>query len=257
MENDKNPGSHLAAGSDNPVASAAIPEIPVVAPPDDMATSDPEEDAALIYGPEGVKDPWEGYNRRIHRFNNAADRYFARPLAIAYDKVTPDPVQASIGKFFGNLREPGTMVNQVLQGRPVRAAQTLGRFLVNTTVGIGGLFDPASRFGMPNYNEDLGQTFGMWGWRNSRYLVLPLLGPRTARDSVSMLGEQPLSPLGYVGSSMAANGLRILQMADGRSRLLPTDDVRKQAVDEYALVRDAWLQRRNRQIDQDRRQPKD
>lgn len=253
-ETDDKPEIHpLPASNDR--AAGALSEAPVATPPGDTAISDPEADVALIYGSQEVRDPWEDYNRRIHRFNNATDRYFARPLAIAYDRVMPEPVQTSIGKFFGNLREPGTMVNQVLQGRPVRAVQTLGRFLVNTTVGVGGLFDPASRFGMPSYNEDLGQTFAMWGWHDSRYLVLPLLGPRTARDSVSMLGEQPLSPLGYVKSGMAANGLRILQMADGRSRLLPMDDIRKQSVDEYVLVRDAWLQRRRRQIDQDRHQP--
>jgi phospholipid-binding lipoprotein MlaA len=196
-------------------------------------------------------------NRRIHRFNNAIDRIFARPLAIAYDKITPDPVQASIGKFFGNLGEPGTAVNQILQGRPVRALQTLGRFLVNTSVGIGGLFDPATRFGIPQYNEDLGQTFAMWGWRDSRYLVLPLLGPRTARDSVGMVGEQSLSPASYIDDTRTANGLRVLQLTDGRARLLPMDDMRRDAVDEYALVRDVWTQRRIRQIDQDRRPPTD
>lgn len=237
------------AGAHHGVVSAAQPK---AAP-----TSDVEEEAALIYGHQEPNDPWEGYNRRIHRFNNAADRFVTRPLAIAYDKVTPDPVQASIGKFFGNLREPGTAVNEILQGRPVHAAQTIGRFLVNTTVGVGGLFDPATRFGMPQYNEDLGQTFAMWGWRDSRYLVLPLLGPRTARDSVGMLGEQPLSPLGYVKNSMTANGLSILQLADGRSRMLPMDEMRKGATDDYALVRDMWMQRRNHQIDQDRRPPMD
>jgi len=244
------------SASDTPLAGAQR-EVASSAQTDETPASDIEEETALIYGNKDVKDPWEGYNRRIHRFNNAADRFFVRPLAVAYDKVTPDPVQASIGKFFGNLREPGTAVNEILQGRPVRATQTLGRFLVNATVGVGGLFDPATRFGMPQYKEDLGQTFAMWGWRDSRYLVLPLLGPRTARDSVSILGEQRLSPLSYVKNSMTANGLTILQLTDGRSRMLPMDEMRKGAVDDYALVRDMWMQRRNHQIDRDRRPPRD
>lgn len=222
----------------------------------DPSTKDIEEDAALIYGSSEIKDPWEKYNRRIHRFNSVADRVFFKPLATTYDKITPDPLQASIGKFFSNLSEPGTAVNEILQGRPLRAAQTLGRFLVNATVGVGGLFDPATRFGIPKYDEDLGQTFAMWGWRDSRYLVLPLFGPRTIRDSMSMAGEQPLSLLGYMDSSRAANGLRILQLADTRSRLLAMDDMRKDAKDDYALVRDMWTQHRNRQIDQDRRKQK-
>lgn len=244
------PASHASlAGARSEIASAAQR--------DETPASDIEDEAALIYGNKQVKDPWEGYNRRIHRLNNAADRFFARPLAITYDKVKPDPVQASIGKFFGNLREPGMAVNEILQGRPVRATQALGRFLVNDTVGVGGLFDPATRFGMPQYKEDLCQTFAMWGWRDSRYLVLPLLGPRTARGSVGMLGERPLSPLGYVKDSMMANGLSILQLADGHSRMLPMDEMRKGTVDDYALVRDMWMQHRSRRIDQDRRPPRE
>jgi phospholipid-binding lipoprotein MlaA len=190
----------------------------------------------------------------MYSVNNGIDKYFARPLARTYDKITPQPVQSSVSRFFKNLSGPATAVNQLLQGRPVRALQSLGRFAVNATVGVGGLFDPATRFGMPNRDEeDFGQTLATWGWHDSRYLVLPLLGPRTVRDTVSMVGDQPLSPLGYVEDTGVANGLRILQLADGRAKALSMDEMRKQAPDEYALVRDAWMQRRNRQIKQDLR----
>lgn len=212
-----------------------------------------EQDATALYGQTQVRDPWERFNRRMYRFNSVADKTVARPLAVAYEKVTPDPVQNSVTQFFANLRSPGTAVNQALQGRPVRALQSLGRFAVNSTVGIAGLFDPASRIGIPKYREDFGQTLATWGWRNSRYLVLPLMGPRTVRDAVGIFGDQPLSPLGYVDKGMLSYGLTMLQMTDARARLLPMDAMRAQAADEYSLVRDAWTQRRNHQIDQDLR----
>lgn len=188
----------------------------------------------------------------MHSFNNTADRFVFRPLAVGYDKVVPDPVQAGVTRFFANLRMPMTAVNQALQGRPGHMAQSLGRFAVNTTVGIGGVFDPASRLGMPNLDdEDYGQTLATWGWRDSRYLVLPLLGPSTMRDTVAIVGDQPLSPIGQVQDSGTAYRLQLLDMVDGRVRMLPMDEFRRNALDDYLSVRDAWSQRRNHQIQQD------
>jgi phospholipid-binding lipoprotein MlaA len=244
-----------AAYTVTPLAAGAPTSLDAVdAPSSSESLTEAERDAAVLYTEETVADPWQGFNRRMHSVNNGIDKYFARPLAIGYDKITPQPVQSSVSRFFKNLGGPGTAVNQLLQGRPIRALQSLGRFAVNATVGVGGLFDPATRFGMPNRDEeDFGQTLATWGWHDSRYLVMPLLGPRTVRDTVSMVGDQPLSPLGYVEDTGVANGLRILQLADGRAKALPMDEMRKQAPDEYALVRDAWMQRRNRQIKQDLR----
>ncbi|WP_300162864.1 MlaA family lipoprotein [Solidesulfovibrio sp.] len=209
------------------------------------------EDAEAIYGQQSVDDPWEGYNRRIYRFNSAFDKFIIRPLAIAYDRAAPNPVQTGIGRFFGNLREPGTAVNQTLQGSPVKTLRTLGRFVVNSTVGVAGLFDPASRVGMPKDNEDFGQTLATWGWRDSRYFVMPLLGPRTVRDTVGMFGDQPLSPMSYMDNSMIAYGLNVFQFTDARARSLPMDEKRREVSDEYAMVRDAWMQRRAHQIEKD------
>ena len=199
-----------------------------------------------------VDDPWEGFNRHVHDFNNTADQLVFRPLAVGYDTVAPAPVKAGVSRFFANLGMPATAVNQALQGRPRHAAQSLGRFAVNFTVGIGGVFDPATHFGVPQHApQDFGQTLATWGWSESRYLVLPLFGPRTLRDTVAIVGDQPLSPLGQVQSSVAAAGLQMMEVVDGRARMLPLDKFRRDAFDDYLLVRDAWAQRRKQQIQQE------
>lgn len=232
------------------------------------APTQAEDDFAALYGgpapsadgtPAGAGDtapsydPWERYNRAMHRFNLAVDRGIARPLATAYVNVTPQPVRLGVSNFFENLRSPVTMVNQLLQGHPVFALQTLGRFVLNSTLGIGGLLDPASAAKVPRRTEDFGQTLGVWGWSNSRYFELPLFGPRTVRDTFGLAGDVPLSPLRQVDDSAVRFGLQGLQLVNTRSQLLAVDALRDQAVDEYALTRDAWLQRRNYQIQSDRR----
>lgn len=232
------------AASSIPGANAATAEDP----------SQADQDAEAIYGQSPVRDPWEGFNRKIHSFNSVADKFVFRPLAVGYDKITPAPVQDCVSRFFDNLRTPVTAVNQILQGRPGHAAQSLGRFVVNSTVGIGGMFDPASSFGMPKRDgEDFGQTLATWGWRDSRYLVLPLFGPRTVRDTVSIFGDRQLSPIGQIQDSGVADKLQLLEVVDGRTRLLPMDKFLQEAFDDYLFVRDAWAQRRNRQSQQDLR----
>ena len=228
-----------------------------------------EDDFAALYGgpaptaqdpagagaasPPPAYDPWERYNRGMHRFNMAVDRTIARPLATAYTEVTPEPVRLGVTNFFANLRSPVTMVNQLLQGHPVHALQTLGRFVMNSTLGIGGLMDPASAARIPRRSEDFGQTLGVWGWRNSRFFELPFFGPRTVRDTFGLAGDMPLSPLRQVESDKVRIGLQGLQLVDTRAQLLVLDSLRDEAVDEYALTRDAWLQRRNYQIQRDLR----
>lgn len=199
-------------------------------------------------------DPWETWNRKVHRFNNAVDRTIATPLARAYVKVVPRPVRLGVGNFFNNLGQPVSALNALLQGRPKQAGQSLGRFLLNATVGVGGLFDPASAANIPNRSEDFGQTLGVWGWRNSRYVELPLFGPRTLRDTFGLVGDAPLSPTRQVEDDGTRFFLQGLQLVDLRTQLFALDGMRAGAADEYALVRDAWLQRRNYQIQSDRRQ---
>lgn len=205
-----------------------------------------------------VSDPWEGLNRKIHSFNNFADKFVLRPIAVGYERAFPEPVRVGVSRFFSNLKMPMTAVNQALQGRPGDAAQSVGRFAVNTTVGIVGLFDPASRVGLPEPDdEDFGQTLANWGWRDSRYLVVPLLGPRTLRDTVAIAGDLPLSPISHIQDSTTATVLLAAQVIDVRTRMLPVDTLRRDALDDYLFVRDAWAQQRNHQIQQNERNDRD
>lgn len=215
-------------------------------------------DAGDIHEEEPVSDPWESFNRRMHGFNNAADKLVLRPMAVGYRKIAPETVRSAISRFLANLGMPVTVVNQVLQGRPGDAARSLGRFTVNTTCGVAGIFDPASGLGMPDSDaEDFGQTLGTWGWRDSRYLVLPLLGPRTVRDALGMAVDRPLSPITQIPDGGVASGLQAIEMVDARTRLLPMDQFRRDAFDDYSFVRSAWLQRRHHQIRQDGRSDRD
>jgi len=193
-------------------------------------------------------DPWERYNRRMHRFNVVVDRRVAKPLARAYVRVVPRPVRLGVSNFFNNLGQPVSALNALLQGKPKQAGQSVGRFLLNTTLGIGGLFDPATSANLPNRSEDFGQTLGVWGWKKSRYVELPLFGPRTVRDVFGMAGDAPLSPTRQIEEDKVRIFLQGLQLVDVRAQLLSTDSLREGAADDYALVRDAWLQRRNYQI---------
>jgi phospholipid-binding lipoprotein MlaA len=211
--------------------------MPSPAPADDTST-----DATQ------ANDPWEGYNRSMYSFNTKVDKYVMRPIGVAYDKVMPDVVQRRITSFFANLQEPRTMVNQVLQGRPVGAAKTLGRFVVNTTAGVGGIFDPASGLKLDRANEDLGQTLAVWGWEDSRYFVVPLQGPKTVRDFVSGFGDKPLDPTGYIDDSGVSMGVTLLKIGSMRAAALPLDQMRAAALDEYAFVRDMWMKKRKSQI---------
>ena len=232
----------------------------------DAAPTAAEDDFAALYGDtvaaNGTQsgsdtppshDPWERYNRQVHRFNTAVDRSIARPLATAYLSVVPRFARTGVSNFFSNLRSPLTMVNQLLQGHADDAWDTLGRFLMNSTLGLGGLFDPASKAMVPRRSEDFGQTLGAWGWRRSRYVELPLFGPRTVRDVFGLAGDTPFSPIRNIEMDKLRIGLQGLQLVDTRAQLLALDELRDSAVDEYALTRDAWLQRRNYQIEKDLR----
>ena len=212
--------------------------------------ADPNLPAPAVMG--SAYDPWERYNRQVHRFNNVVDRNIALPLARTYMRVVPRPVRLGVSNFFSNLGQPVSAVNALLQGKPRQAAESLGRFTLNSTLGIGGIFDPASDAKMANRSEDFGQTMGVWGWERSRYVELPLFGPRTVRDSLGIFGDAPLSPLRQVGDDSVRIPLQGLQLVDVRTQLMATDSLRAGAEDDYALVRDAWSQRRNYQIFGDR-----
>ncbi|HEY4555634.1 MAG TPA: MlaA family lipoprotein, partial [Lysobacter sp.] len=213
------------------------------------AAADATSDAARA---PGAYDPWERYNRRMHVFNNAVDRRIARPLARAYVATVPRVVRLGVSNFFHNLGQPASAVNALLQGKPRQAGHAFGRFVVNSTLGIGGIFDPASDAKLESRSEDFGQTLGVWGWKRSRYVELPLFGPRTLRDVVGMAGDAPLSPLRQVEADRVRVPVQGLQLVDIRAQLLTTDSLREGAEDDYTLVRDAWSQRRDYQIFGDR-----
>ena len=249
-----------------PQADATPPAAGEPATTDDSAPTDAEQAFGDIYGTQefadprlpaaavlpGTYDPWEGYNRRMHRFNNAVDRRVAKPLARGYVRAVPRPVRLGVSNFFNNLSQPLTMVNSLLQGKPKQAGQAFGRFLLNSTFGLAGIFDPATRANLPQKSEDFGQTLGVWGWKRSRYFELPLFGPRTVRDVFGMAGDAPLSPLRQVEADRVRVPMQGLQLVDVRTQLLSTDSLREGAEDDYALVRDAWSQRRDYQIFGDR-----
>ncbi|HEL3784987.1 TPA: VacJ family lipoprotein [Stenotrophomonas maltophilia] len=254
----------------NPAAPAtssptAAPQGAEAGPPKAAASTAAagDDDFDALYGGTGntgsaaAYDPWEPFNRKVHTFNNAVDRGVARPLATAYTHVVPRFARTGVSNFFSNLRAPVTITNQLLQGRGADAWDSLGRFLMNSTLGIGGLFDPASKAMVPRRNEDFGQTLGAWGWRRSRYVELPFFGPRTVRDVFGLAGDIPLSPMRRIEEDKIRIGLQGLQLVDTRAQLLAIDDLRDTAVDEYALVRDAWMQRRNYQIENDLRSKRD
>lgn len=211
----------------------------------DMAT--PAQEIAEGPADIPINDPWENYNRSIYSFNKKADKYVLRPIAVAYDTVTPEPVQQGVRNFFSNWKSPTTLINELLQGRPLDSAKTLSRFSVNTTVGILGIFDPASAIGLERRSEDFGQTLAVWGWENSNYVVMPLLGPLTMRDVVGFIGDTPTNPMNYAdGGTNAA--LQSVEITDMRKQMLPMDELMASAIDEYAMMRDAWSAGRAKEI---------
>jgi len=225
-----------------------------------------DDDFAAIYGTRAANgagssdsldqlDPWEPMNRRVHAFNTAIDHGIMHPLAVAYTKITPAPLRKGISNVFDNLAAPLAFGNLLLQGRPRASVETLGRFLVNTVIGIGGIFDPATKaLKMHRHSADFGRTLARWGWHESRYLELPLLGPRTVRDAVGAAGDITMAPLTYVEHDSSRLSLEALWLVDTRAGLLPLDELREAAPDEYVLTRDAWLARRRYLINSDRSQ---
>jgi len=194
--------------------------------------------------PEDPWDPLEPVNRKMHSFNMTMDRYLLRPVAKGYDKVTPERVQTSVGNFFGNLYEPVTIVNSLLQGKMHRFSVSLFRFITNTTVGVVGLFDVAGAMGVEDPREDLGQTLGYWGLGQGVYLELPFLGPSTGRDIVGRGGDLFLNPLHYVDSWAVILSLHALRIVDTRAGLLPFDRVLEQQFDPYVFIRSYYLRSR-------------
>ena len=198
-----------------------------------------------------VNDPFEGFNRAMFSVNEGLDTVAVKPIAQAYDFVTPLPVRAGVGDFFSNILDVRNVLNNTLQGKLGDAGVDLGRLLINSTIGIFGLFDVASEIGLEKHDEDFGQTLAVWGWEDSSFLFWPLVGPKTVRDTGGLIVDVYTDPTRYtVNKSVATrNSLIALRFVDVRASLLPSDKVVDEAaLDKYAYVRDAYLQRRRSQI---------
>jgi len=196
-------------------------------------------------------DPMEGFNRAMFAVNEGLDKVAIKPVAQAYEFVTPLPVRAGVGDFFSNIADIRNTLNNSLQGKFADAASDLGRLLINSTVGIFGLFDVASELGLEKHDEDFGQTLAVWGWDDSSFLFWPVVGPRTVRDTGGLVVDIYSDPTWYtLNKSVAArNSLVALPFVDVRASLLPADKVVEEAaLDKYAYIRDAYLQRRQNQI---------
>jgi len=198
---------------------------------------------------DNPKDPIEGFNRAMFSVNEGIDTVFAKPLANAYDVAAPLPVKAAVGNMFGNVADLFIGVNNGLQGKPADGLSDIARLLINSTVGIFGLFDVASEMGFTKNEEDFGQTFGRWGVSDGAYVYLPIFGPRTVRDTVGLAFDMAADPVNQINSTAVRNSAVFVRFVDVRASLLPSDKVVEEAaLDKYSYVRDAYLQRRRSQI---------
>ncbi len=195
-------------------------------------------------------DPLEPFNRGMTRFNDGLDKAVLKPAAQLYQGVTPAPVRTGVGNFFGNLSDVWSMVNNALQLKPKETVETLMRVGVNTLFGFGGVLDVASEMRLEKHREDFGLTLGHWGVGPGPYIVLPVLGPSTLRDSVALVAADSRGDLVQrVDNVPTRNSLIVLRAVDLRASLLGAGDVIDQAaLDKYSFVRDAYLQRRRNHI---------
>lgn len=194
------------------------------------------------------KDPFEGFNRAMFRFNDTVDEVALKPAAEGYSKL-PSFVQTGVGNFFGNLGDVWTAVNNFLQGKLANGMSDVMRVAVNSTMGFAGLLDIASEAGLPKHYEDFGQTLGKWGVQSGPYVVLPVFGPSTLRDSVAKPADLYGDPWGYEYPVNVRNTGRVVRAVDQRAVLLNASSLLEDAaLDRYIFVRDAYLQRRWNQV---------
>ena len=200
-------------------------------------------------GPRAASDPWEGFNRAVFGFNDAVDEAVLKPVAQAYSAVLPRPVRIAVGNVYGNFDDAWSAVNHLLQGKGQSGLEMTMRVLVNSTFGLGGLLDPASEMRLDRRSEDLGQTLAVWGVGSGPYVVLPLLGPSTVRDSLALPADRAVSPSRLPDREASRTALTALGIVDTRARLLSATELLGQvALDRYTFVRDAYLSRRRDQI---------
>ena len=196
------------------------------------------------------RDPFEPFNRGVTRFNDGLDEAIVKPVAQAYQGVVPSPVRTGVNNFFGNLSDVWSFVNNVLQAKPQAAVDSFMRVSVNTLIGLGGVLDWATPMGIERHREDFGQTLGRWGVATGPYLVLPVLGPSTVRDTAALVIDAKGDLLLQIDNVATRNSLYALRAVDLRAGLLRAGEVLDQAaLDKYSFTRDAYLQRRGTVIE--------
>jgi len=204
---------------------------------------------AMNDGGNDVNDPLESMNRAIFSFNQFAEGLLFKPLAMMYRDLVPPPVQDAVAGILETLRTPVTLANDLLQGEPDRAAETLGRFAINATVGIAGIFDIASGLGLEGHDEDFGQTLAVWGSGEGMYLVLPLLGPSSVRDGIGLGVDTLFDPLSYYASFKQQAGRTATRGIVELSGVIDSlDEIERTSLDYYATLRSLYRQQRADQI---------
>jgi phospholipid-binding lipoprotein MlaA len=195
------------------------------------------------------RDPFENFNRKVFVVNQVFDQVLVKPVSRGYSNYVPDFIQTTVGNFFGNLADVWTAVNNFLQAKPREGMQDTGRVLVNTVFGVAGLADVATKLGFPKHQEDFGQTLGVWGVKPGPYVMLPVFGPSTMRDSVAKPLDLYADPVNLATNADVEYSLRAMRLVDDRARLLPTTDmIEKVALDPYQFVRDAHFQQREAKV---------
>ena len=190
-------------------------------------------------------DPYEPLNRKTHAFNMAVDSVVLKPAATIYKTIIPTPIRSGINNAYNNVNLLPTVANDLLQADANNAIKDTWRFVINSTFGIAGVIDVATTFGLPPHSNDLGLTFAKWGDKKSPYLVLPLLGPSTFRDSMGMMFDYALfTPYPYIRSNYVLYGLLGVRYVDLRAQMFDTDRLLDEGLDKYTLIRDAYLQHR-------------
>ena len=196
-------------------------------------------------GPGQRLDPWEKWNRKVFNFNDELDKAVLKPVATAYSNVVPQPVRRGVGNFFGNFADAWSAINNILQGKFTAASEDATRVGANTLFGLFGILDVASEMGLDHHYEDFGQTLGRYGVGPGAYVMLPILGPSTVRDTAALPLDRLASPPAFFSGTGTQVGLTALQIVNTRAGLLGAtrviDDI---ALDRYTFVRDAYLQRR-------------
>jgi len=191
------------------------------------------------------KDPLEGLNRSVYKFNDVVDKAALKPIAQGYQAIAPTPVQTGVNNFFKNIRDVVTLVNELFQFKFKQAANTTGRVALNTTVGVLGIFDVHSKSGGVRTKEDFGQTLGYYGFDSGAYLVLPIIGPSSTRDGIGFVTDAFFfDPIGYINDDTTKWTTIAVAIVDKRADLMEEIDIRDKAFDPYAYMRDSYLQNR-------------